>query len=161
RRRADHAEAAGRRQEPRRPGGAVVKRVSEDDLDFEGVGVRHDGRLFTGVAYENWPDGTVRTEQQYSVGFPDGPSREYARSGRLLEEVLYENGELHGLSRWWDEAGRLRRERLAQVGTVIWRKDYGEDGAVQSEWHLDENSDEAQRVREVLAERAGREPGKN
>ncbi len=66
---------------------------------------------------------------------------------------LYENGELHGLSRWWDEAGRLRRERLAQFGAVIWRKDYDEDGKVVSEWHLDENSDEARRVRELLAEK--------
>ena len=33
-------------------------RVDMEDLDYEQGWVFHDGLLFTGVAFECWPDGT-------------------------------------------------------------------------------------------------------
>ena len=131
---------------------ADLIRVDRDDLEFTEAGVRHDGKLFTGVAYERYPDGTVWTEEHFELGFPEGPARDYAPSGRLLAEELFHDGVPHGLSRHWNDQGQLRREQLAQFGTVMWRKDYDENGQIVDEDHLPEESYEARRVRELRGE---------
>jgi antitoxin component YwqK of YwqJK toxin-antitoxin module len=132
---------------------AEMIRVDRDELEFTEAGVRRDGGLFSGVAYERYPDGTVWTEEHFELGFPEGPARDYAPSGRLLSEELFHDGVLQGLSRYWSEDGRLRREQLAEFGTVMWRKDYDEHGNVVDEYQLDEDSYEARRVRELRDQR--------
>jgi antitoxin component YwqK of YwqJK toxin-antitoxin module len=103
-----------------------LPRVDMEELDFGGIAVLHDGDLFTGVAYENWPDGTVHLEQHYDGGLAEGPRRRYAASGRLLEEVPFSGGQPHGLARWWSDTGTLQREMLYQYGVPTSRKDLDE-----------------------------------
>ncbi len=113
-------------------------RVDWDLLEYDD-GFFYEGELFTGTAVEYWPDGSLRGEQDFVIGYRDGLCREYSSSGRLLLETPLDGGVCHGLERQWYEDGGLAAERYCQFGTVIWRMYWDEDGRLLEEFHIDEN----------------------
>jgi antitoxin component YwqK of YwqJK toxin-antitoxin module len=120
----------------------MTRRVNIDDLEFEDTFVLdEDGKLFTGTSFENGPDGTLRAEQDWRLGRRDGMLREYSSSGRLLAEVPYKDGVLHGLGRWWHDNGQPAREKDVQAGTVLRRREWDEDGNLVDEYQLDANDE--------------------
>src|SRR5262245_23531823 len=114
-------------------------RVEFDELTFQD-GWYHEGQLFTGTAYENWPDGTLRSEQEFEMGMKAGWGREYGRTGQLLEETPYQNGAAHGLARTFYDDGRLHSEERLENARLVWRKAYDRDGRVIEEVHTDERA---------------------
>lgn len=130
-------------------------RVDVDDLTFDD-GVLFEGELFTGTSLENWPEGSLRSEQDYDLGKKHGRYREFDRSGQLLAETPHAHGVCHGLDRRWYPDGKLAAERFCQFGTVLWEMQWNRDGQLVSQFHLDENDSRYQRVREEQKARAER-----
>jgi len=114
-----------------------MTRVDFDELSFED-GWYHEGQLFTGTAFENWPDGSIRSEQDFEMGMKSGWGREYNRSGQLVEETPYKNGAAHGLARAFYDDGRLRSEEQLDSARLVWRKAYDPDGRVIEEVHAEQ-----------------------
>lgn len=130
-----------------------MNRVDIDDLTIDNL-AWHDGSLFSGTSVETWPDGTLRSEQDFENGMKSGHYREYDRKGQLIAEVPYRTGVLHGLERHFFEDGQPASETYGQYGIVLWRKAWDERGKLIDEFEIDKNGYQYQRYLEELAEDA-------
>lgn len=108
---------------------------SELDIDHNQVG-RYEGRLFSGIVYDLWPDGKRRCEIPYVEGVQEGTARDWYASGRLAVETEYRNGCLHGKQREWDEEGRLRLEKVYEYGILVERRAWDKDGHLIAQFRL-------------------------
>ena len=127
-----------------------MNRVDIDDLTFDDF-AWHDGSLFTGTSVETWPDGTLRSEQDFENGIKSGHYREYNRVGRLIAEVPYKTGVLHGTERHFFDDGRPSSETFGQFGIVLSRKTWDDAGNLADEFQIDKDGYQYQRYLEELA----------
>ena len=74
---------------------------------------------FTGMAVENFEDGTPRAEASFLRGKKDGMERFWYRNGVLKEESQWFNGLANGIIRTWREDGRLLRALRYKKGELI------------------------------------------
>jgi hypothetical protein len=86
--------------------------VDHADLDYDGELIfTYEGQPFSGVAYEDVP-GKWYSEVTYRAGMQEGPARDWYPSGSLKGESYHHENALHGISREFDETGRLRSEEI-------------------------------------------------
>lgn len=130
-------------------------RVPADEIveDEEGV-ARHGGVEFTGVAYEELPDGGV-SEITFINGLQDGPATDRTASGRVLGVTRYRRGAPRGPSLEsleWYEDGKPRSQALYDHGILLTLTEWSEDGEVSRTYTLSD-SDPLRETLELL--RAG------
>jgi hypothetical protein len=112
-------------------------RVHVNELDFGDKQLMiWNGKPFTGVAVEFFPDGKLQSEEYYVDGIEHGPSRVWFPSGQLLEEMNHWRGSLHGYYRMWDERGTLREEALCELGVWLAERRWDEQGRLVRDWRL-------------------------
>lgn len=107
-------------------------------------------KLFTGIAYQTWLDGSLWTEEGFLNGQRHGPSRTWYPSGQLQEEGTFYNSLTYGPAREWDEAGQLRREEFMEYGFRVREKKWDEAGRLIEEFEIapdDPNYSRLQRSR--------------
>src|SRR5436190_22901311 len=113
--------------------GNLVNRVPEDELDFDENQIfYHAGRLFTGVAFSEEPNGGL-SEFTYRDGLLHGPTREWYGNGQLKLEVHYIENTCHGISREFDADGNLLVETVHEYAVPVAVRRYGPDGEVVDE----------------------------
>ena len=116
----------------------------------------HYDNLFTGIGYDVYQNGQLKSEISYKDGKYDGLSKIWYENGQLeiesnwtnhkkngLSKTWYENGQLkskikietnskgnyiYGLSKSWYENGQLRSEEKITEGELISRKCWDENG---------------------------------
>ncbi|MEO9532007.1 MAG: hypothetical protein ABJG68_07225 [Crocinitomicaceae bacterium] len=66
-----------------------------------------DNIPFTGMAYENYKDGTRRVETDYLNGEVHGLYKSWSPKGVKILEIEYQNGEKTGNQKRWNMAGKL------------------------------------------------------
>ncbi len=105
-------------------------RVNYEELDLEQDSTRniYDGKLFTGIAFEEDDQGRLLAEDTFVDGVLHGPSRTYHPSGRIKAEEPVQRGGLHGLCRYWYENGQLEAERVYNNGDLIKERIWNEQG---------------------------------
>jgi antitoxin component YwqK of YwqJK toxin-antitoxin module len=146
-----------------------MTRVDLQRLEVDDYTYYLDGRPFTGVGYENRPDGTLWGEQAFSIGLPDGPSRTWYENGQLKSETNYKLALADGSSREWYSSGQLKSQTLLELGIALERRKWDETGAVTEQWRIREDSDdfrelqkrrahEQERVRRLHQELGGASP---
>ena len=74
---------------------------------------------FTGLAVEEYPDGSPRAEAHFLEGQKDGMERFWYSNGRLKEEGQWFNNRPNGLMRTWDEGGTLTKAVRYKNGDLI------------------------------------------
>lgn len=105
-------------------------RVKVDELEFEMCWMLYEGVQFTGIAYDLWPDGRLRSEVPYVEGYATGIQREWYPSGQLKSEGIFNNGVADGFYREWTEDGRLALESVYHEGALVSRvRHEGEQGS--------------------------------
>jgi len=104
-------------------------RVDFENLEYEMGWMLYEGVPFTGVAFENWPDGALRCEVPYLEGYKHGVEREWYQSGQVKEESELSNGGSHGKHTEWDEGGRIVVEAMYEDCQLIHKKNYRYDGS--------------------------------
>jgi antitoxin component YwqK of YwqJK toxin-antitoxin module len=84
-------------------------RIDIDDIDERCDDmVFYQGRPFTGVLYELYPDGTLHYEGEHVGGFPSGYLREWWPNGNKQLEVIYANSKNpNGKTTKWYENGSI------------------------------------------------------
>jgi hypothetical protein len=133
-------------------------RVDSKDLTFEGDGFCLIGKEpFTGIAFENWPDGRLRSEEAYLLGHKEGKSREWDHTDQLVEEESLKHGVADGVSRTWHENGRLAHERISERGVRLASTSWDANGTVVDEFKIDPNSREFQRLLKRRADKLTRD----
>lgn len=111
-------------------------------IDFDEIEVNpdyyyfHNGKPFTGIAYETAPDGWLRSEMTFVNGMQDGVSRDWFDNGQMDSETYFRKGVPHGLNREWDEQGRLREESMHEFGVRTELKQWDEHGHLTNHWKI-------------------------
>ncbi len=106
------------------------------------------GKPFTGVAYDDEPDGRVTVEWTYRDGVLWGPRRIWAWSGRPQGSAYFVRGVLHGVCRGTYNSGPKEGVSVYQYGICVRRKRWGLDGQLKEDFTLREDSEEFKELRE-------------
>lgn len=77
------------------------------------------GSLFSGIAVKYYHNGERESETEYVNGVQMGYERRWLPSGILVGDYLFKNGELHGISREWYDAGNLKTEGHYELGVEL------------------------------------------
>jgi antitoxin component YwqK of YwqJK toxin-antitoxin module len=113
------------------------RRINYDDLYLEdNMRYTFGGKVFTGIAFELYEDGSLRVEDTMVDGINEGASDQYFRSGRLQSKEQLHQRSLHGLCRYWYESGQLRAEKLYEHGVLIEDRVWNEDGKLVKDYQL-------------------------
>lgn len=96
----------------------------------------HQGKAFTGVAYEQGADGRMIAEVSYQHGQKSGITREWSLDGVLIREQSYAFDALHGPSREWYSDGARKTDAVYELGICVQETQYAADGSVASEFVL-------------------------
>lgn len=106
----------------------------------------YNGEPFTGVAFEQFDDGSIKSEFEYRDGREHGVAREFYTDGSVKSETHYRNGGPHGVDREWYENGKLKKQAICEYGILTESSEYSEDGKVLKEYRRDEGDEVMQRV---------------
>jgi len=120
-------------------------KMNDDQIYFDGP------EPFTGVAYQLRDDGSVWAEQTLLHGVPDGPTRSWYPNGQLKTETNYKLGWGDGVSREWYPDGRLKSYDLIECGISIECKGWDEAGALIDDYHIDPASGQFSRLQQLRA----------
>ena len=120
----------------------MILRVDYDELDIspDYTQYMYEGKPFTGIAFELWPNGRLRDEVNFVGGMKDGISRSWSESGVLLDEGKHFENWGHGIFREWYENGQLKREMEIELGILLHQRDWSETGELMEEYCLPEDS---------------------
>jgi antitoxin component YwqK of YwqJK toxin-antitoxin module len=115
-----------------------LKRVPNDSLDYK-EGVMHlDSEPFTGIGEIHDPSGGLIGEYEYREGVKWGKSRTWYTPGVLFQEGLHFMGTGHGMHREWYRGGRLKQEIVYELGYIVRRKRWSEDGKLTEDYRIQE-----------------------
>lgn len=118
-----------------------IVRVHVNDLVDEYPGytfVTFQGKPFTGLGFETMDDGRTISETTYVDGAETGPYRTWYLNGQLESEGESRLNRLHGFFKEWHESGQLKAEGLIELGTLIWRKDWDEEGNLIEDYKIED-----------------------
>jgi len=115
-------------------------RVPAEELDFDDDQIFHyQGTPFTGVAYEDEPDGGG-SETAYVDGLQEGTARAWYPSGALRSEAPYYRGVGHGRHRGFREDGTLESEKDYEYGILVEASVFDASGDVVERFELSKDN---------------------
>ena len=125
--------------------------VADADLEYESDLVCTLGGVpFTGIAYEESPSG--RSEISFRNGLQEGLARDWYPGGGLKAESHFVQSVLHGLTREFDESGRVTSEADYEYGIQVLGRRYSADGVLLEVQDLDPESELAKRLASLRRE---------
>lgn len=96
--------------------GCQQKRVHFNDLSTEESFadetplIIHDGSYFTGIGFDEFENGQLKTEEEIKDGKLHGLTSIWHDNGQLEYEIKYKDGLANGKSRLWESTGVLASE---------------------------------------------------
>lgn len=115
-------------------------RINEEDedlvnLDDYGAFYEYKGKLFTGIIYEETPEGQVIEEQTFLNGQLDGISRSWYNDGELISEQYFKEGKAHGWYRAWHHhpTNKLATSILFEKGEAVKYQKWAEDRRLEAQ----------------------------
>jgi len=111
-------------------------RVPDSELDFsEDLIYRWRGTLFTGVGFEESPDGAL-SEVSYEYGVQQGPARDWYASGDLKGESYFHDNIQHGAAREYSQDGSLLTESFYEYGILVEKRVRASSGEMSTTYVL-------------------------
>lgn len=129
-------------------------RINSDDLELDyGDGDTYlwQGQPFTGLAYEQYPEGPLWSEMEYVEGREHGLAHVWFPSGQLQEETSYYRGKHFGPDREWDAQGQLRSEIIYEYGYRLRERTWDAAGRLVSDKPLEDDLVRYRRLEEMRA----------
>ena len=127
--------------------------VDFDDLDTDQRGrCLLDGRPYTGLAIESFPDGNPRSEAHFRAGLLAGSAKEWYEDGQIESDEFFHRGMLHGPRKSWHPNGQIREVGTYQHGACLARREWGQAGDLVCRYRLRPGPDDSDRI----TNRAGR-----
>src|SRR5215813_603490 len=111
----------------RRIKGVDMTRVPQSSLEFEEGLMMLDGTPFTGIGYIE-RNGEVIEEAEYRNGLKWGVSKTMFPGGKPYKHSRLFAGVRHGRHREWHFSGELAEEADYELGFLVRRKKWDEDG---------------------------------
>ena len=110
--------------------GCSENRVLYDDLTNKGTKdsptMYIEGKLFSGVGFDVYPNGQLKFEYNFKNGKANGPQKIWFESGQLYREFNTKDGEMDGLSSEYNYEGKFYRQKTYKKGELngLWAKYY-------------------------------------
>lgn len=112
-------------------------RVELDDLLDDGGGTySYGGRLFSGVSFELFPDGSLWSETTFVDGHQEGVARTWYENGQLKSEGSFLGATLHGPSKEWFPDGQLKSASVCEYGICLEEKEWDDNGKLTKDFRL-------------------------
>ncbi|QDU23955.1 toxin-antitoxin system YwqK family antitoxin [Urbifossiella limnaea] len=115
-------------------------RVNENDLELDEDMLLLAGVPFSGVGFDLYEDGSLRSESPFRDGFRDGLCREWHPNGRLRCEWIAAQGTITGVKTEWHPGGALKAVGQYEYGVEIESREWDDAGDLISYWQIDEKS---------------------
>jgi antitoxin component YwqK of YwqJK toxin-antitoxin module len=117
-----------------------MERVKMTEIDFnDDHSYSYHGRPFTGVAFEQTSEGKLISEIAFVEGVKEGQTREWYTTGAQRFEKNYRYNALHGEGREWLETGRLKKRTLHELGVLLEKDEWDEEGNLIFMYRLTES----------------------
>jgi antitoxin component YwqK of YwqJK toxin-antitoxin module len=116
-------------------------RVSLELLEYDDDVRTLDGKPFTGIGFDVYPDGQLRSEVPYIEGFAEGIYREWHPNGVLKEEWQACHGCAEGIVKTWHDNGVIRSEEEVQFGAELAFDEWDREGRHIASRRIDEKSE--------------------
>lgn len=113
-------------------------RVPNDSLVYEEGIMWLEGEPFTGIAEFRDAKGGLTGEYEYREGLKWGKSRAWYTPGVPFQEGEFFMGTGHGKHREWYRNGKLKEEVDYELGFVVRRKQWDEDGDLTEDYEIQE-----------------------
>jgi hypothetical protein len=94
---------------------------------------------FTGIAYETYPNGQIKSDKSYFKGIQKGFEREWYSNGQLEHECGMEAGVADIFYKEWYINGQLKGDEIYENGIGIINKVWDEKGNLLSEEYLEQD----------------------
>jgi antitoxin component YwqK of YwqJK toxin-antitoxin module len=136
-----------------------MTRVPQSSLQFEEGVMMLDGTPFTGVGFIE-RNGEVIEETEYQRGMKWGVSKTLFPGGKPYKHTRLFAGVRHGRHRQWHFNGELAEEADYELGFLVRRKKWDEDGDPIDDFQLEASDPEhghLEQVRESYKELLDRE----
>ena len=114
--------SCGRDSDPAPSSSSKSKGVSMLELARQPDGrllLRSTGQLFTGLQYEEWPDGKARLEYSFVNGRREGLSKAWHANGQLGLRGKWREGYPVGKVEEWSPDGLLKRTMVYRDGQLV------------------------------------------
>ena len=115
-----------------------MKRVSNQSLVYDDGLMILEGEPFTGIGDLVDDTGQLVGEIEYRNGLEWGMKRGWNIPDKLYYEGCFYRGVLHGKQREWHANGQLAEEGDYELGFVLRKRRWDEDGNLLNEYELQE-----------------------
>lgn len=119
-------------------------RVNEDSLEYDDDMRMYNGTPFTGVGYETYENGNLKSETTYLNGFQNGISKEFYPDGNLKSEHILRNCEPFSHSTYWHSNRVMKSNAQYEWGIEIEYKEWTDRGELVINRKLDDSSSDSQ-----------------
>lgn len=136
-----------------------MTRAPHEKLVFEEGVMTLDGAPFTGIGYVD-RNGEVVEETEYRNGLKWGTSKTVFPGGQPYKHSRLFAGVRHGQHRQWHFSGQLAEEADYELGFLLRRKKWDEDGDLIDDFELEASDPEfkdLERTRETYGDLLRRE----
>ncbi len=123
---------------------AKNNRIEEDMLEFDDDVKCYNGVPFTGIGFEKYPNGNLKSETPYEDGFQSGTSREWYSTGQTMCELEWKKGARFSKRKCWYQNGVVKSVSNYEWGIELNYKEYNEKGELVTDRELDPNSPDSQ-----------------
>jgi antitoxin component YwqK of YwqJK toxin-antitoxin module len=129
--------------------------IEYDDLIYTAAHIFvHEGRPFTGITEDLFPNGQLQCRIHFKDGREHGIAEAYFPSGAKKSKTPYTGGAAHGRDTEWFESGAVRIERDIEFGFMIREKVFDESGNLVKEYIRPESD----AIMEIIKRRRGENP---
>ena len=120
----------------------------QDALGFWVV-VDQAGKLFTGIVYETFADGSLSYEGVHVDGKRCGYEKHWHKNGTLKEYAFVYMNTIHGPVQSWNDKGVLTFEAENSFSHRVWYKFYNDDGKLIDEYNIENDPPKLERYHKL------------
>lgn len=121
----------------------MIYRVPESEMEYEGD-VRYFNNVpFTGIGYEVFKSGQLKSESEYKEGLEHNVCKEWYLNGQLKSMTQCKKGMKYGLEKFFYEDGEKKSESHFEWGIELDHIEWSKSGEILVERKLDSDSPES------------------
>ena len=98
---------------------APLEEVTRKQLAWEDDRFTRDGKPFTGILLDSYPDGKRKQRYQMKDGQNHGLTEEWYENGQQSTSTHWENGQRHGENVYWNPDGTVQKKQLWEHGKML------------------------------------------
>lgn len=109
-----------------------------EDIFYEVDAILYNGVLYTGIGYELYGNGNLKSLSYYKDGYEYGVTKRWYIDGTLKEEEEMLHGQKNGKNTIWHQNGKVNSIAMYEYGIELEYQEWDEDGNLLAQRVMDE-----------------------